>query len=302
MDQSHLSLAALQMFFDTARAGSFAAVARARGVDPSIVSRQIKGLEHALGFALFDRNTRRLHLTEAGRLYLDRARGILDELDAARQEATDVMAQPSGLLRLTTSTAFGERWLMPRIAGFAASYPGISLDLMLTDNVVDIAQAGVDLAIRLAPQPVGALVARKLMDTSYHVVASPDYLARIGPLDRPQDLSARDCLLLPLPGYRSQWRFRQGDAQTEVAVSGMITVSSPVALHRAARDGLGPALLAGWIVEDDLQSGRLVDCLPGWDVSAVDFDTAAWLVYPSRDYVPGKVRAMIDYLVATNAK
>ena len=298
MDHGDISLAGLRLFADVAQAGSFAAVARRRGVDPSIVSRQIKGVETALGFRLFDRNTRRLNLTEAGRLYLERVRGLLEELDAARQEATDVMSQPSGRLRITASTAFGERWLMPRMPEFAARYPGITLDLLLTDNVVDIAQDGIDLAIRLTPQPVGALVARKLMDTRYHVVASPDYLDRVGALSAPGGLRDRDCLLLPLPGYRSQWRFRRDGVVTEVSVQGRITVSNALALHRAARDGMGPALLAGWIVEDDLKSGRLVDCLLGWEVSAADFDTAAWLVYPSREYVPGKLRAMIDRINA----
>lgn len=301
MDTADISFAALRLFQDVARAGSFAAVARARGIDPSIVSRQIKGVEQALGFRLFERNTRRLNLTEAGQLYLDRVRGVLDELEAARQEATDILSLPSGRLRITASTAFGERWLMPRLPGFAMRYPDITLDLLLTDNVVDIARDGVDLAIRLTPQPGGALVARKLMDTTYHVVASPDYLEKAGPLSGPDDLRTRDCLLLPLPGYRSHWRFRRGAEVLEVPVTGRVTASSPLALHRAARDGMGPALLAGWIVDRDVGAGRLVECLPGWEASAADFDTAAWLVYPSRDYVPGKVRAMIDHLVTTVA-
>ncbi len=300
MNHLDISVAGLRLFFDVAQAGSFAAVARLRGVDPSIISRQIKGLEEALGFRLFDRNTRRLHLTEAGRLYLERTQGLLDELEAAREEATDMMSQPTGRLRMTASTAFGERWLMPRMRGFAAKYSGITLDLWLTDSVVDIAQDGIDLAVRLMPQPEGALVARKLLDTRYHVVASTAYLASAGFLMTPNDLEYRDCLLLPLPGYRSHWRFRKNGVVTEVPVTGRMTISNPLALHRAARDDMGPALLADWIVADDLKSGRLVDCLPGWDASAADFDTAAWLVYPSRHYVPGKLRTMIDHLVATS--
>lgn len=291
-----ISLADLKCFADVAREGSFAAVARKRSVDPSIVSRTIASLEGELGFRLFDRTTRRLNLTEAGSIYLERSRTLTVELEAARQEAGDTLTRPSGLVRITASTAFGTHWLTPRLRSFMDANPDIAVEALLTDAVVDIAAERIDLAFRLAVQPEGELVATKLMDTRYHVVASPDYIAREGPLEQPLDLATRQCLLLTLPGYRSRWAFRDGDIIEGVSVEGRLAISSPAAIRGAALDGMGPALLADWMVQEDLRQGALVDLLPTWEASAAAFDTAAWLLYPSRDYVPAKVRALIDFL------
>jgi len=178
MKESTITIALLRLFDDVAKAGSLAAAARERGVDASLVSRHLAALESALGFRLFDRTTRRLHLTEAGRSYLERSRVLIDELEIAQQEAADLVAEPKGVLTVTASNAFGERWLMPRLQNFCDQYPGVSLDLKLTDSVIDIVSEGVDIAIRLTGRPEGELVATKLMDTYYRVVASPEYLNR----------------------------------------------------------------------------------------------------------------------------
>ena len=248
MGHDAISLADLKCFADVAHDGSFAAVARKRGVDPSIVSRTIASLEAELGFRVFDRTTRRLNLTEAGSIYLERSRMLVGELDAARQEAGDALTKPSGFVRITASTAFGSHWLTPRLRSFMDAYPDIAVEALLTDAVVDIAAERIDLAVRLAVRPEGELVATKLMDTRYHVVASPDYVEREGALKRPGDLVAKQCLLLTLPGYRSRWSFRRDDISEDVPVAGRLAISSPAAIRSAALDGMGPALLADWMV------------------------------------------------------
>lgn len=296
MVPNEISLSALKCFSDVASAGSFAAVARKRQVDPSIVSRTIAGLEQAVGFRLFDRTTRRLNLTEAGSIYLQRSLTLVAELDAARHEASDALTQPSGLIRITASTAFGVHWLTPRLHRFMAAFPNIAIEAMLTDAVVDIAAERIDLALRLAVRPSGDLVATRLMATRYRVVASPAYLDGADRLAGPGDLADRQCLLLTLPGYRSMWSFRRGESLEHVAVQGRLAISSPAAVRRAALDGMGPALLADWMVEADLRAGALVDLLPEWEATAADFDTAAWILFPSNAYVSRKVRALVDYL------
>lgn len=296
MDPDDISLAALKCFADVAAEGAFAAVARKRQVDPSIVSRTIAGLEQELGFRLFDRTTRRLNLTEAGAIYLQRTRTLVAELDAARQEAGDALIQPSGLIRLTASTAFGVHWLTPRLNRFMSLYPDIAIEALLTDAVVDIAAERLDLALRLAVRPSGELVATRLMETRYRVVASPGWRDLAGGLARPGDLAERQCLLLTLPGYRSTWLFRREGAIEQVAVQGRLALSSPTAIRRAALDGMGPALLADWMVDDAIARGALVDLLPEWEASAAGFDTAAWILFPSSTYVPRKVRVLVDYL------
>ncbi len=296
MEEPTVTVALLRLFDEVAKAGSLAAAARQRGVDPSMVSRHIGVLESTVGFRLFDRTTRRLQLTEAGQIYLDRSRVLVDELLIAQQEAADLVAQPKGLLRVTASNAFGERWLMPRLQKFCETNPNINLDLKLTDSTIDISSEGIDVAIRLMAKPEGSLVTTKLMDTQYHVVASPEYMAKAPKISKPEHISDHLCLLLPFPGYRSLWRFRRKKVISEVAVHGRIVVSSPQALRRAALDGLGPTLLANWMIDKDLQQKNLIEILPEWDVSAVEFDTAAWLLYPSKRYVPRKTRLFIDYL------
>ena len=292
-----MDLDALRTFIDVARRGSFAAVARERSVDPSSVSRQIAVLESDLGFRLFDRTTRRLSPTEAGRVYHDRVAGLVEELTLAREVGADVLAAPKGRLRVTASVAFGERWLMPRIASFRRAYPKLDLDLVLSDGVVDIAAEGIDVGIRLGTRMTGPLVATRLFPTRYRVVASPDYIERYGHPHAPEDLAENDCLVFPLPGYRSLWRFRSGErVVAEVEPRAVLTISNALALRRAALDGLGIALLADWTIGADIKEGTLVDLFPALDASAADFDTAAWIVYPSRSYVPAKTRTFIDHL------
>ncbi|MEM6665359.1 MAG: LysR family transcriptional regulator [Pseudomonadota bacterium] len=301
MKRNDPSIPTLRLVAAVAQSGSFAATARDRDMDPSLVSRQVAALEEALGFRLFERTTRRLRPTEAGRLYIGRIEPLLDEFEAARHEAQDVMTSPKGELRVTASVAFGERWLTPRLGGFCKAFPDISLELVLTDAVIDLVQENIDVAVRLAPRLADTLVAARLMDTVYRVVASPAHLGVAAPLHDPADLSDHSCLRLMRAGYRTLWRFRTRDnpgVTREIPVRGRIAMSNPLALRRAALDGLGPALLAHWAIEDDLKSGRLVDCFPDWDVSAADFNTAAWLVQARRGHVPGKTRAFIDYLTS----
>ena len=282
-----------------ARTGSFAAAARKTGVDPSSVSRQVAALEDELGIRVFERTTRRLDITEAGQLYLDRARPALEAMDEAADAARDVLSEPSGFLRVTTSVAFGERWLISRVASFHAAFPQIEIDLLLTDTVNDLAGDGIDLALRLGRRPeTGTLVAAKLLETSYRVVCSPDYLEKSGRPMHPSDLAQHNGLLFPLPGFRDAWRFRRhSETKTmEALPRPALTISNALALRRAALSGLGVALLADWTIVDDLVNGELVDVFPNHDVSAGEFDSAVWLIYLSKAYMPARLRLFIDHL------
>lgn len=292
-----MELDAIKIFVDVMRYGSFAAVARQHDVDPSSVSRSIALLEDQLGFRLFQRTTRRLVATEPGNLYFERIQPVIDELERARDEARDLVAEPAGRVRMTASVAFGVTCLIPLLPPLRATHPGLELDLVLSDAVVDLVGERLDLAIRLGPRLHSGLIGSQLMRTRYHVCASPGYLARTSRPRKPGDLTGHDCLLFPFSGYRTQWRFRNKSGEiTEVPIGGSLVISSALALHRAARDGLGPVLLADWLVGTDLKAGTLIDLFPRHDVTATDFDTAAWLLYPSRAYVPRKVRAVIDFL------
>lgn len=294
-----MDISALQTFIDVARRGSFAAVARESGLDPSSISRQIAVLEKAIGYRLFDRTTRQLALTEAGQLTFERIQNPLEELDQIRDAALETISSPRGKLRVTASTAFAERWLIPRLAGFRDKFHDIILDLVLSDARIDLVAEGVDVAIRLGDRADGAFIVSRLMPTCYRVVASPGYLKTHDRLDAPSDLRHHDCIVFPLPGYRSQWRFRDPAGHIrKVDVSDTLTVSNALAIRRAALEGLGVALLGDWTIDSDIENGDLVDLFPGIEASAANFDTAAWILYPSRGYVPVKTRAFIDHLRA----
>jgi DNA-binding transcriptional LysR family regulator len=292
-----MELDQLRLFVEVARRGSFAAAARDRVVDPSFVSRMIAALETELKVRLFQRTTRRLALTEAGDLYLGRVEPLLDDLEHARDEVLAISGGPAGTLRLTASVAFGRQCLVPLLPEFRARFPQLKLEVLLSDTNLDLVAERVDLAVRLAPRLDTNLIGVKLCDTRYRVCATPEYLKKSRPLRRPQDLTSHRCLLVTLPEFRTRWLFRnQAGEVIRVPVDGDLVVSNPLALRDCVLAGMGPALLANWLIDEDLAAGRLLDLFPRHRVTATDFETAAWLVYPSRAYLPNKVRATIDFL------
>jgi len=289
----------LRLFVDVTRKGGFAAVARDRDLEPSKVSRAIAGLERDLGFRLFQRTTRQMSPTEAGALYLQRIKPVLDGLDCAREEARSLSEGPSGILRLTTSVAFAVTCIVPLLPAFRAAFPQVQVELLSTDETLDLVADRIDLAIRLGPSVQAGVVASRLMTTRYRVVATPGYLARSPVLRRPADLTDHRCALFALSDYRTQWLFRGTDGLVEtVPIAGDLVFSNAFALYAAVKNGMGPALLPDWLVDADLQAGVIRDVFPDRAATATSFDTAAWLIYPSRSYLPAKVRAAIDLLRA----
>ncbi|MCU0881148.1 MAG: LysR family transcriptional regulator [Hyphomonadaceae bacterium] len=294
-----MDLHALDLFVAVARSGGFAAAARERDLAPSSVSRAIATLEARLGLRLFQRTTRLMSLTEAGSQYLARVEPLLDELGRAASEAASRDGRVSGTLRLTASLAMGVDLIAPLLPRFHAQWPGVAVDCVFTDTNLDLIGERIDLAIRLAPAIEGDLIATRLMKTRYRIVASPDYLARGPALARPDDLAAHRCLRLSLRNFRTRWLFAdKTGAETSVSIDGDFVFSTPLAIRQAALAGLGPAMLVDWQVRTDLASGRLIDVFPDWEATATTFDSGAWAVYPSRAWLPAKVRAAIDFFRA----
>jgi DNA-binding transcriptional LysR family regulator len=289
----------LKTFVEVVQQGSFAGAARLQGVDPSVVTRAVAALEAALGARLLQRTTRKVALTEAGSAYLERVRPLLDELDGAADELRASIGSVRGTVRVTASVAYGQAVLVPLLPALHAQHPGLDVDLVLSDAVVDVVSQRIDVALRLGPAVDSSLVGVQLATVRPRVVASPAYLKAHGRPRTPQDLAACECLRFSLPGYRTQWSFRdrQGSVQS-VAVRGWLVMSTALALHRAALDGLGPALLADWLVDPDIEAGRLVDLFPKHEATATHFDSAVWLLYASREHVPRRVRAFVDFIKA----
>lgn len=292
-----MDVSVLQLFVEVVRQGSFAAVARDRNLDPSSVSRAIAGLEEELGIRLFQRTTRQLSPTSAGMIYFERIEPLVEEIQQATDIATDVSGKPKGTLRVTASASFGLKCIVPLLPEFQRLYPDLTVDFLLTDAVVDLFAERIDVAVRLGLLADSSLIAQQLMRTQYSVCASPDYLKRSPPLLHPNDLKHHNCLLFPLSGFRSRWIFkdRMGEL-SEIPISGQTVISSGIALQQCAISGMGLTLLPNWLIDDDLQAGNLVNVFPDFDVTATDFNSAAWLVYPSRAYIPLKVRIFIEFL------
>lgn len=286
----------LRLLVEITRLGSFAAVSRARDIDPSMISRLVSQAEGKLGTRVFQRTTRRLSLTESGARFIARIAPLVDEYDQAIDETRNEQALVSGTVRLTASIAFGQACLLPLVAQFRNAYPELKLELILSDSNIDLVRERIDLAVRLTASVEGDLIRSKLCRTRLRVCASAKYLAASPPIKIPNDLEGHPCLLFDHDDFQKSWVFRDSeDRVTEVPVNGNIAISNGLCLRFAALDDLGPALLGDWLINEDLKAGRLVDIFPNYEVTATTFDTAAWLVYPSRSYLPARVRHTIDF-------
>jgi DNA-binding transcriptional LysR family regulator len=235
--------------------------------------------------------------TEAGSVYFQRIEPLIEEITQAQAAVLDVSTQPKGWLRVTASVSFGHKRIVPLLPAFAARYPELTVDLVLTDAVLDLIAERIDIAIRLGSALDPGLIAQQLIRTPYCVCASPAYLEHCGRPERPTDLQDHNCLLFPLADFRTRWIFRDSDGGlSEAPVAGRLLISSGIGLQQCALAGMGIALLPRWLIEDDLRAGALVNVFPAYEVTATDFDSAAWIVYSSRSYVPLKVRAFIEHL------
>ncbi len=294
-----MNTADLDTLMAVIRFGSFAAAARELNVDPSSVSRTVAALEEELGTRLFQRSTRQFAVTEAGAMFAQRVAPLLDELQDIRHAARDSTARVHGTLRATVSNAFGLQRIVPLLPSFGREHPALDIDLILTDEIVDLVAERIDVAVRLGALHDSSLVAVPLLKTRYRVVASPEWVRRRGSSpETPQELQSCDCLSFSMPGFRDRWLFRSLDdgAKVGVNVKPRVLMTNGLALREVTLGGLGASLLPDWLVGEDLAAGQLIDLFPRYHVAVGDAPTGAWLVYPSRTYVPAKVRAFIDFV------
>jgi DNA-binding transcriptional LysR family regulator len=286
----------MRLFAEAVDSGSFSAAGRRLGMAPSSVARGIGTLESDLGVRLLNRTTRKLGLTEAGRLYHERARRILAEVEEARLSVTQLETAPRGTLRLNVPVVFGRLHIAPALPDFLARHPALRIDLAMTDAFVDLVEEGVDLAIRIGELQDSSLVARRLAPHRRVLCASPAYLERHGIPCVPGDLPAHNCLIYKRHENRSVWRLRDGGGIHEIEVSGSLFANNADALHAAALGGLGLAMLPIWLVGPDIQRGALEIVLADHQVSPGALDTHVYAVFPHSRYLSAKVRAFIDFL------
>ena len=283
----------LVVFVRVAECGGFSAAARAMDLAPTTVSKQIARLERQLGVSLFERNTRRLKITDEGRAVAERAQAALALLDEAAEVARAGASEMSGVIRVSAPVPFGSRYVAAATAMFRKQYPKVGFELRLTDRIVDLYVDDIDIAIRVAKLADSRLIARQLAENRRILVASPEYLKRHGPLDVPRDLTRHACLLFSYPGLsRNSWTLRRGAKVRDVAVSSDLVTDSGDTLRTWCVAGLGVSLRELWDVAEDLRAGRLARVLPGWEEDASPIS----LVRAKREPAPRRIRVFSDFL------
>jgi DNA-binding transcriptional LysR family regulator len=284
----------MEVFVRVVELGGFSAAARACDMTPSGVSKLLGRLESRLAVRLLNRSTRQVRLTPEGCVFYERSVKVLADLaDAERGAAAN--AAPRGRLSVNANVPFGTHFLLPLAAEFLARYPDVTLDIVLTDEVVDILEQRTDVAVRAGPLKSSGLLARKLGQTRMVIVGSPSYLARLGTPALPADLERHNRLGFNYARAMPGWPLLQDGRIANVATNGSARVSDGEALRRLALAGLGLARLAAFQVKDDIAAGRLRPVLEEFNPGDEEEVHAVFL--GQGGYLPSRVRALLDFLV-----
>ncbi|NHN38044.1 LysR family transcriptional regulator [Pseudomaricurvus alcaniphilus] len=279
----------LKLFVRLAITHNISSAGQELGLSPAVASSYIIKLEEGLGVRLLHRTTRKVSLTEEGKAFLPHAEDVLASVEAARASVGAGSASPRGTLRVAAPASFGRMHLVPAMGGFLARYPDLTVDLRLSDSIIDMVEGGFDIAVRNSELKDSTLIARKLAPDQRIVCAAPDYLARYGEPESPQALQQHQCITLM--GLES-WTFETPDGQFTSKVNGSFRTDNGEAVRDACVSGLGITLSSTWSIYQHLQRGELVQILRNYPLVS---NTAIWAVYPSSRLLAPKVRAFIDY-------
>lgn len=284
------NLGDLEVFATVAASGSMSHAAKELGYSPAVISKRIKRLEEKLGARLFQRTTRQISLTEAGQGFYERVRAVLEGLEEAEDFVSGRANTVNGTLKISASTSFGRMHVAPHLKTFMERHPELSINLVLSDEFIDIIEGGYDLAIRIADLNSSSLVARRLAPVRRVLCASAGYVAEHGMPETIEDLKRHRCL----PAHNNEvWRLEGPDGAFSIRPEGMLITNSSEVIRETVISGLGIALRSTWDIGHELRSGKLVRVLSGYEGSK---NVTLSAVYPSRQFLPTKVRLFINYL------
>lgn len=278
----------MALFVEVVKAKGFRGAAEAVGIPNSTLSRRISSLEKTIGLRLLHRTTRKIELTEAGQIYFERCKRIVDEARLAHEQLGEMLEQPSGVLRVSLPVDFAVTYLAPLIAEFAGLYPGISFDFDLTPRRVDLVSEPFDVAIRMGESENSQLIARPLASLTPYLYASPGYLERSGRPNGPADLERHECMSV-IKG--SSWTLRHGKQTYTVPISSRFSINSVGMIRRLATLDMGIILMPQEIVADELLAGALLPIMPGWHGSPMP-------VYAMTEtrLLPAKTQRFLEFL------
>ncbi|WP_459199798.1 LysR family transcriptional regulator [Pseudomonas tremae] len=289
---------AMRVYVKVVEAGSLTAAAQACSISTTMVGNHLRALEQRLGVSLLQRTTRRQRLTEFGTAYYERCLEVLGLVAESEQLAEQAQGDPSGTLRITAPLTFGSEVLAPALAQFSRHFPQVRLDLVLTNQRLDMIDNGFDVAVRLGNIPEASpLIARPMQDYTLTICAAPAYLARHGAPTHPEDLRAHNCLPFAYPAgdeWRTagtQWRMTGPEGEVLVEVDGSLVANTSAGLYQAARAGMGIVMLPDALVQRDLQEGRLVALLPDYHLPRRPMN----LLYVQDRYRLPKLRSFVEF-------
>lgn len=283
----------LSIFLAIVDAGSLVEAARRSRRSAAAVTRGLSALESRLGTRLIERTTRRLTLTESGKQVANHARRLLVDYDEAVR-ATGSGEPLKGLLRMTAPVVFGRKHVMPMVIAFQRLYPDIRIEMICSDNNLDLIEQELDLAIRIGPLADSSLVARRVGEVRRVMVASPDYLAIRGKPRNLDDLSQNDLIFTAIRPTAMEWRFSERGKERILRLTPRLIVNQVEAALLASREGHGIARALSYQVANDLASGRLIRLLPGYEPLPLPIH----LLVPSVRYLPARTRAFLDHVAA----
>ncbi|WP_415894100.1 LysR family transcriptional regulator [Neptuniibacter sp. PT8_73] len=296
----------LRIFIQVASYGSFSKTAKALNIVPSSVTRSIDKLEAELGVSLFKRSTRALSLTEHGQQLFERANLLLKNADDLVSSVKDANAEPKGELKISVFESFGRQKVSPLIPLFLKQFPKVNVQIELDNQLVDLNSSAFDIGIRIGKPEDSDLRARKLLENRMVLCASPDYLDVFGSPAEPSELSDHNCLLLNQGRQRCYWHFNSKRSSSQsslqknkkVLVTGNLTSKGGSPLVEAAIAGTGILLIARWMVEEHLNDGSLIECMPEWTPSLYEQGSGdIYAIYQGSRYLKPSVRSFIDFLV-----
>lgn len=278
---------------------SFTAASERLGISKALVSKYVGEVERSLDIRLFNRTTRQLALTDAGKRYYQQSIVLLEQYTALVDNVTDEQTKPRGLLRISAPVTFGEMQLASLLPKFIESYPDLKIELVLTNNAIDMLEEGIDVRLRIGGVDDSSMIARHLNTFKLVLCASPNYLKQYGLPKKPEHIAHHNCVIDSNFRVGKQWPFisSQGQAST-VDVLSAISVNSPQAVREIAIAGGGIAMIPDFIVDDAISDGKLILILP--EYTTLEFGLYA--IYPHRKYVAKKVRCFIDFMLGEFSK
>ncbi|MNH83082.1 HTH-type transcriptional regulator DmlR [compost metagenome] len=290
---------AMTVYVKVVETGSMTAAALQCEMSTTMVGNHLKALEQRLGVRLLNRTTRRQRLTEFGAAYYQRCLEVLGLVADSERLAEQALDEPSGTLRITAPLTFGTERLAPALSEFSRQNPRVKLDVVLTNRRPDLLENGLDVAFRLGALEPSNLIARPLIDYTLTMCASPEYLARRGTPQTPEDLRHHDCLSFAYPAgddwqsVQKEWRLAGPDGEVSVGVSGPMLINSSAGLHQAALTGMGIVMMPDALVEQDLRDGKLLALMPDFCPPSRPMH----LVYAQDRYRLPKLRRFVDFAV-----